>query len=197
MKRNLKILETALKLFNETNTQSATTNHIAKAMNISPGSLNYHYKNREEIILKLYQLMREKMTLSIKKLPKTIKELNEHQKMLIHIQWEYRFFFKEMLFLFSRDKELEELYIKDNLAHRARIKIAIENFIANGELEIMYDNTLEYVTDAILLSWQFYASYMQTLGKKLDTKTAEELIEFTNNIMRPFLTKKAFQNIIT
>ncbi len=49
MSTKLKILETARKLFNESNTQTATTNHIAKAMGISPGNLHYHYKNREEM----------------------------------------------------------------------------------------------------------------------------------------------------
>ncbi len=125
MSRKLEILETARRLFNETNTQAVTTNHIAKAMGISPGNLHYHYKNREEIIRLLYQEMRERMTLSIDDLPKTLEELSEHQKVLIGIQWEYRFFFREILFLFSRDSELERQYIDDNIAHRSRIKLTI------------------------------------------------------------------------
>jgi len=192
MKRKDIILQTALKMFNETNTQAVTTNHIAKEMGISPGNLHYHYKNREEIIRILYTQMREKMTLSIDELPQNIKALNEHQKLLIKVQWEYRFFFREILFLLSRDTELEKQYVEDNLAHRSRIKIVMQHFIANGELEIMYDHTLEYLVDSILMSWQFYTSYLQTLGKKVDLKTAQEAVEFTNNGMRPFLTKKAF-----
>jgi len=68
MRRKIEILETARELFNQNNTQTATTNHIAKAMGISPGNLHYHYKNREE------------MSLSMDALPKTIQELNEHEK---------------------------------------------------------------------------------------------------------------------
>lgn len=192
MKRKDIILQTALQMFNETNTQAVTTNHIAKEMGISPGNLHYHYKNREEIIRILYRQMREKMTLSIEELPQNIKELNEHQKLLIEVQWEYRFFFREILFLLSRDKELEKQYVEDNLAHRSRIKIVMQHFIANGELEIMYDHILEYLVDSILMSWQFYTSYLQTLGKEVDLKAAQEAVEFTNNGMRPFLTKKAF-----
>lgn len=195
MKTKEKILVTALRLFNEGNTQTATTNHIAKAMGISPGNLHYHYKNREEIIRLLYRQMRKKMTLKIDELPKTLAELNEHQKLLIEVQWEYRFFFKEILFLFSRDEGLQGTYIADNIAHRSRIKIVMENLIAQGELEILYDNTIEYLVDSILLSWQFYTSYMLTLGREVDVKSAEELIGFTDNTLRPFLTKKAFRSI--
>ncbi len=190
MSRKLEILETARRLFNETNTQAVTTNHIAKAMGISPGNLHYHYKNREEIIRLLYQEMRERMTLSIDDLPKTLEELSEHQKVLIGIQWEYRFFFREILFLFSRDSELQRQYVDDNIAHRSRIKLTIKYFIDSGDLEIKDNALQEYVVDAILMSWQFYTSYMQTLGKTLSPKSAEEAVQYTNNAMMPFKTKK-------
>jgi AcrR family transcriptional regulator len=186
MSRKLEILETARKLFNENNTQAITTNHIAKAMDISAGNLHYHYSNREEIIRLLYQNMRNEMTLSIKDLPKTLKELSKHQKMLIGIQWEYRFFFREMLFLFSRDAILKEQYIEDNIAHRSRIYLSIQKFVERGELDIQEKETLDYVTDAILMSWQFYTSLMQTLGRPLSKKSAEEALEYTSNAMKPY-----------
>jgi AcrR family transcriptional regulator len=187
MSRKLVILETALKLFNDSNTQTATTNHIAKAMGISPGNLHYHYKNREEIIRKLYLQLQEEMSLSIDELPKTIEALNEHEKVLIEVQWKYRFFFRELLFLFSRDEELKKMYIADNLAHRGRIKIVMQNLIVNNQLQIDDENALEHLVDTILMSWQFYTSYMYTLGRCLDAKGIEELIAHTNNAMRQYM----------
>ena len=50
----IKIKKAALKLFNNENTLTITTNHIAKACKISPGNLYYHYKNKEEIITAIY-----------------------------------------------------------------------------------------------------------------------------------------------
>jgi AcrR family transcriptional regulator len=190
MSRKLEILETARKLFNESNTQAVTTNHIAKAMGISPGNLHYHYCNREEIIRLLYTKMREEMTLSIEALPKTLKELSKHQKMLIGIQWEYRFFFREILFLFSRDALLEKQYIEDTIAHRGRIKHTIKGFVASRELDIQDENLLEYTVDSILMSWQFYTSFMQTLGKPISKESAEEAVQFTSHAMLPFTLKK-------
>lgn len=187
MSRKQDILETARTLFNESNTQAVTTNHIAKAMGISPGNLHYHYKNREEIVRLLYQELRMKMTLSRDELPKTPKEIIAHQKVLIGLQWKYRFFFREILFLFSRDKALKTLYIKDNVAHRARIVIVIENLIQNGELTQDAIPMKEYIVDAILMTWQFYTSYMQTLGKVLNEKTVEEAVYYTNNAMKPYM----------
>ncbi|HIQ28870.1 MAG TPA: TetR/AcrR family transcriptional regulator [Sulfurovum sp.] len=186
MSRKEEILETARRLFNESNTQAVTTNHIAKSMGISPGNLHYHYKNREEIIRLLYTKMREEMTLSIEELPQTLEELREHQKVLIGIQWVYRFFFREMIFLFSRDAVLEKQYITDNLAHRKRISITVHSFVENGDLEISDENIFEYIVDSILMSWQFYSSYMQTLGRPLSMKSVEEAVQYINNAMLPF-----------
>ncbi|MDF1878117.1 TetR/AcrR family transcriptional regulator [Sulfurimonas sp. SAG-AH-194-C20] len=190
MSRKEAILEAALKLFNQTNTQSATTNHIAKAMGISPGNLHYHYKNREEIVRLLYLQLREEAFLSVAELPKNIQELQEHEKLLIQIQWKYRFFFKEMLFLFSRDKELEEMYIKDNIAHRERISHSMKIFEEEGELVFTDKKSFEFVVDSILMAWQFYASYLHTLGKTLDSQGAVQAVEHTHNAMRPYMTHK-------
>ena len=186
MSRKLEILETARKLFNESNTQTATTNHIAKAMGISPGNLHYHYSNREEIIRKLYVQLREEMTLSVEALPKSIEELNVHEKLLIEVQWKYRFFFRELLFLFSRDDELQKMYIADNIAHRGRIKMVMQNLVKNDELDISDEETLDYLVDSILMAWQFYTSYMYTLGQCLDAKGVEEVIAYTNSAMKQF-----------
>jgi AcrR family transcriptional regulator len=50
MKTKDRILDVSIELFNKNGVVAITTNHIAKAMNISPGNLYFHYDNKEEII---------------------------------------------------------------------------------------------------------------------------------------------------
>ena len=66
-----KIKKQALMLFNENDAFSITTNHIASATKISSGNFYYHYKNKEDIILDIYQDMIEKF-----------EELNSFEKIL-------------------------------------------------------------------------------------------------------------------
>jgi len=186
MSRKLEILETARKLFNTSNTQAVTTNHIAKAMGISPGNLHYHYANREEIIRVLYEQLRDEASLEFEALPKDISTLNAHQTLLIEIQWKYRFFFRELLFLFDRDEKLKVMYVADNVAHRSRIKKVMQNLIDHGELQVPNAQALEHLVDSILMAWQFYTSYMYTLGQCLDEKGIKEMIEYTNQSMQLF-----------
>jgi len=186
-----KILESALELFNTTNTQAATTNHIAKAMGISPGNLHYHYKNREQIIRKLYEQMLSESTLLVHELPRSIVELFEHQKVMSRTLWKYRFFYRELLFLLSRDPLLKERYINDNIAHRERIRITLGNLVANGDLNVPYDNVLEHLTDTILLVLQFWNPMVETLGREIDAASFEEATTHIRGAMRPYLTKQA------
>ena len=190
MSRKLEILETARKLFNESNTQAVTTNHIAKEMSISPGNLHYHYSNREEIIRVLYKSLSDEASLEIEELPKDISTLNEHLALLIEVQWRYRFFFRELLFLFSRDETLRIMYVEDNIAHRERMKKVMQNLIDNDEMYVPTVEALEHLVDTMLMAWQFYASYMYTLGQCLDEKGIKEMIAYTNQSMQVFRIEK-------
>lgn len=191
MSTKQRILDTALELFNTTNTQAATTNHIAKAMGISVGNLHYHYKNREEIIYKLYEQMLKESTLLVQDLPKNIVELFEHQKLMSKILWRYRFFYRELLFLLSRDPLLKERYVEDNISHRQRIRITFENLARNGDLDIPYDNIYEQLTDTILLVLSFWNPMLETLGKEIDENGFEEATTHIRGAMRPYLTQQA------
>lgn len=190
-----KILATALKLFNEKNTQAATTNHIAAALGMSSGNLHYHFKNREAIIFALYEQMLSKTVLEHTDLPVTITQVHEHQLDLAKVYWEYRFFNRELLFLLSRDPELKAHYIKKNVAHKRRIRIVFEQLSANGYLHVPADHVYTQLVDTVLLCNQFWHSHLETLGIEVDETNLSGGFEHIEGAMHPYLTVKALDEL--
>lgn len=120
-KRGL-ILDTALILFNEQGSHTVTTNHIAKAMGISPGNLYYHFKNKEHIIRELLARLINgfdamvTIQADVNSVPEFVNEIISSTSRLI---FGYRFIYSELAALLTRDKLFRAMY-HDIKAKRAK-----------------------------------------------------------------------------
>lgn len=187
-----KIKKQALALFNENDTFSITTNHIATATKISSGNLYYHYKNKEEIIIDIYQDMIEKFEElnSFEKIlnSKTpLEELSNLYDLYLDIFWEYRFIMRDSSVLISTLPKLKEIFIQRQNIRIAQIKGLIEYFISKDifrqmdEDEILLCAKLNWF---ISTYWQNYISINEEITKE-SFKEAKDVI-FKINI-NPFL----------
>jgi AcrR family transcriptional regulator len=57
-----KIIETSIKLFNEKGCLNTSTRHISDELGISVGNLYYHFKNKEEIVIEIYEIFSKKLS---------------------------------------------------------------------------------------------------------------------------------------
>ena len=106
-----KILQASIELFNCSGVVAVTTNHIAKSLEMSPGNLYFHFRNKEEIIRELFRQMC-KETYALWRAPKGAKLI--HPLTLIEknfeILWRYRFFHREMYYLRRKDPQLNRAW---------------------------------------------------------------------------------------
>ena len=104
-----RILENALALFNRHGEPSVTTAHVADEMNISPGNLYYHFRNKDEIIGELYAAY-EADVLPLFSAPPDRAAGVEDLWLLLHLlferMWRYRFLFRDLDELASRNRRL-------------------------------------------------------------------------------------------
>lgn len=187
-----KIKKYALDLFNEKDTFSITTNHIALCAKISTGNLYYHYKNKEDIIIDIYEEMVEKFENlnSFEKILNSQNPLEELSKMYdlyLDIFWDYRFLMRDSSVLLSTLPKFKEIFIQRQNLRISEIKMLIEYFISKeifkqmSEDEILLSAKLNWF---ISTYWQNFISINEVITKE-SFKEAKDVI-FKINI-NPFL----------
>ncbi|MCC7327947.1 MAG: TetR/AcrR family transcriptional regulator [Burkholderiales bacterium] len=104
-----RILETGLALFNGFGAPNITTADIADEMNISPGNLYYHFRNKDDIIGELYAAY-ESAVLPLLELPGSRPPGVEDLWFLLHLLFEkmhdYRFLYRDLDQITSRNRKL-------------------------------------------------------------------------------------------
>lgn len=118
-----RILDLSLKLFNEFGEPNITTTVIADGMQISPGNLYYHFRNKDDIVNSIFSQFEEEIN---KKLafPNGRKANVDDIWLYLHLTfeliWRYRFFYRDLNDLLSRNRMLE-LHFKRILAHKIQV----------------------------------------------------------------------------
>jgi len=109
MKTRDRILQTSLQLFNEYGEPRITTNHIADELDISPGNLYYHFRNKDDIIWLLFEQFERRMDAALRTPERRVPNM-EDMWLYLHLVfeniWEYRFLYRDLDNLLSRNKKL-------------------------------------------------------------------------------------------
>src|SRR4051794_13735117 len=103
-----RILATSLALFNGAGAPNVTTADIADEMNISPGNLYYHFRNKDEIIGELYDALDATLDplLDVPAGARSVEDLWLLLHLLFERMGEYRFFYRDLDEITSRSRRL-------------------------------------------------------------------------------------------
>ncbi|NJD24223.1 MAG: TetR/AcrR family transcriptional regulator [Betaproteobacteria bacterium] len=132
-----RILETALKLFNDFGEPNVTTTVIADEMGISPGNLYYHYHNKDEIVDALfadYEREIDSLLSAPGSRPHGTEDIWLYLHLLFETIWKFRFFYRDINDLLMRNR-LVETHFQRILAHKEATAVSIcEGLAASGAL---------------------------------------------------------------
>jgi AcrR family transcriptional regulator len=128
-----RILELALRLCNEYGEPNVNTTIIAEEMNISPGNLYYHFKNKEDIINNVFQQFEREIdklltipTSTDGRLP-NVEDAWLFLHVLFELIWKYRFFYRDLNNLLINNRTFE-LRFKSLLTQ----KVKMAHWLADG-----------------------------------------------------------------
>lgn len=186
-----KILDTALTLFNKNGTSAVSTNHIAEAAGISPGNLYYHFRNKEEIIRKLFERLssanKVAFDLPTDALP-TLSDLKRMVKANYKILWQYRFAHRELVALLQADAELRTRFLADRKRGFEGFNELFDAFVSAGILRAPANrDDVSNLAEIIWMITEFWLSSLELAGKTVDEAQMEHGVELMMLILEPYI----------
>jgi AcrR family transcriptional regulator len=186
-----RILDAALRLFNERGTAAVSTNHIAAAAGLSPGNLYYHFAGKQEIIRALhdrYAAAHEGLWDLGPGGQASLARLRDGLARGMELAWQYRFFERELLVLLRADPQLAASYrqvYQRRLAQWVRLG---EQLAADGVLRPPRPPaTIADLATAIWLIGASWLPFLEITGDPHDPQQVARGGDLVQAIFAPYL----------
>ena len=161
MKPRERIVHVSLELFNIFGEPNVTTLQIADELDISPGNLYYHYKNKTEIVVEIFS----RYDREIRDLLDVSREAEftvEDHWLYLHLIFEciakYRFLYKDLVNILQRYDRIRKRFkiiLRQKIESSHKICVSLQRQeilqISNRELNALCDN--------IVLTLTYWPSY--------------------------------------
>ena len=160
-----RILDVTLELYNRFGEPNVSTTLISTELGISPGNLYYHYPAKDELANALYDRFDARLTELLRAADEVhhVEDAWLFVHMLFELIWDYRFLYRDLNDLLSRNRKLEMRFqfVLKNKAHALRTMLrgltagqtpqqvkADADTLANAMLVVLtYWLSFEYVRD--------------------------------------------------
>ncbi len=186
----LRILAAALELFNEHGTAAVSANRIAERCGISKGNLQYHFRNKAEIITAVFQQAIDEMDSGWYKdhLAPTLEHMAAMYVRQLQLILKYRFFYREMADLLRQDARLRKRFA-DNRERRMR---DLEKFMlalqARGLMRFPNDpRRMRAIIDVTWIVNENWLNYMDYHDRVVSVAAMLEGYSEILEVLRPYL----------
>jgi AcrR family transcriptional regulator len=156
-----RILEMALVLFNRLGEPNVTTADIANEMEISPGNLYYHFRNKGEIIAELFGAFERRLTPLLVQ-PEGRAPDVEDLWLLLHLLfeaiWDHRFFFRDLDEIVSRDRKLASRFARIMRRGSRTVIELCRGMVATGAMRAS-EREIAALADNVALVATYWISY--------------------------------------
>ena len=184
-----RILDASLAMFNAQGEPNVTTNHIADELEISPGNLYYHFRNKDDIIEQLFAVYEQRMDAALSSPSGRLPGLEDvwlQLHLVFECIWDYRFLYRDLVDILSRNRRLRLRFARilkraDEQAHtvmRGLVQAGVMRASA-AELDAAATNVLVIAT--------FWMNYAAARGDKDEQASIRDGIVQVMMLIAPFL----------
>ncbi|HAS6144169.1 TPA: TetR family transcriptional regulator [Vibrio vulnificus] len=200
MKTREKIVHAALELFNQHGERSITTNHIADHIDISPGNLYYHFRNKQEIVREIFALYAQELIerfTPAQENQESLVLLKRYLDSIFTLMWKYRFFYANLPEILSRDEELHQQYIEVQDKLQANLVAIMREFVSLQLLELNEDELKSLVRTLHLIacSWLAYQSAMSPKVAITEQMVQQGMLQMIA-VVKPIATEQGMEQLL-
>ena len=191
MKTKDRIVAAALQLFNEQGESNVTTNHIAAHLGISPGNLYYHFRNKNDIIHRIFlqysDHLRKSFTPATGAVNTSPRVWFHYLDAIFYVMWEFRFFYANLNDILHRDPELHLQYLAVQQELTVNLQALLREMNAQRVLAIP-DEEIEPLTEVLRLLVSFWVSYQsaQSLTPRISQAVLYQGVARVLLLLKPY-----------
>jgi AcrR family transcriptional regulator len=184
-----RILDASLAMFNAQGEPNVTTNHIADELEISPGNLYYHFRNKDDIIEQLFggyeQRMDAALTAPEGRLP-GLEDVWLQLHLVFECIWDYRFLYRDLVDILTRNRRLRLRFARilkraDEQAHQV-----MRGLVQAGVMRASADEVDAAATNILVIA-TFWMNYAAARGDKDERASIRDGIVQVMMLVAPFM----------
>ena len=158
-----RILDASLALFNAQGEPNVTTNHIADDLEISPGNLYYHFRNKDDIIEQIFVRFEARMDKALLEPSDRLPELEDiwlQLHLVFECIWEYRFLYRDIVDILSRNRMLRLRFARILRRAAANASAVMRGLVRNGAMRASAAEIDATATNILVIAtfWMNYAN---------------------------------------
>jgi AcrR family transcriptional regulator len=184
-----RILDTSLAMFNEQGEPNVTTNHIADEMDISPGNLYYHFRNKDDIIEQLFARYEERMDAALVAPESRLPELEDiwlQLHLVFECIWDFRFLYRDLIDILSRNRRLRMRFARI-LKRASESSVEVMRGLVRAGIMRASAAEIEATATNILVIATFWLNYASATGERDEQIAIRKGIVQVMMLMAPFL----------
>ncbi len=171
-----RILEVSLAMFNAQGEPNVTTNHIADELEISPGNLYYHFRNKENIVEHIFARFEARMDQALlvpdNRLP-NLEDVWLQLHLVFECMWDYRFLYRDLIDILSRSRKLKMHYAR--ILNRAATSTSdVLKGLAQGGILRATQDEIRATAENVLLVTTFWLNFNAVRGTRGDLARPSE-----------------------
>jgi len=181
--------QTRQRMFNEQGEPNVTTNHIADEMDISPGNLYYHFRNKDDIIEQLFARYEERMDAALVAPESRLPELEDiwlQLHLVFECIWDFRFLYRDLIDILSRNRRLRMRFARI-LKRASESSIEVMRGLVRAGIMRASAAEIEATATNILVIATFWLNYASATGERDEQIAIRKGIVQVMMLMAPFL----------